>query len=290
MSLFKSNYKSCVFCGVYQIKNKLNNKVYIGSSKGIECRFYEHRKKLRKNNHDNAYLQNSWNKYGENNFEFKIILECKEEELIQKEQIIINELKSFERENGYNICEVANKPWMTEDIRNKISNTLAGRTPWNVGKSHSEEAKEKMRGKRPSISGANHPCYGKEISNETKEKIRIGNIDWNKTNTSNRKGMKHSNETKEKIRQSHLGKTLSDETKMKISESNKGKTMSPITKEKFEIIRKSKMRKIGQYKDEILIAEFESIADAKRKTGIYTLDKCIYNGRKQAGGYNWRPL
>jgi len=32
--------------GIYEIKNKINNKVYIGSSNDIERRFNEHKMKL----------------------------------------------------------------------------------------------------------------------------------------------------------------------------------------------------------------------------------------------------
>lgn len=51
--------------GVYKISNKINGKVYIGSSCNLKRRKYSHFSKLRKGLHNNRYLQNSWNKYGE---------------------------------------------------------------------------------------------------------------------------------------------------------------------------------------------------------------------------------
>lgn len=56
---------------VYRILNKVNGKFYIGSTKGeLRRRKSAHLAKLRHNKHYNSYLQNAWNKYGEENFEF----------------------------------------------------------------------------------------------------------------------------------------------------------------------------------------------------------------------------
>lgn len=61
--------------GIYIIKNKINEKIYIGSSFNINNRFKQHKYLLMNNKHKNKYLQNAWNKYGEYNFEFSIIKE-----------------------------------------------------------------------------------------------------------------------------------------------------------------------------------------------------------------------
>ena len=60
-------------CGIYVIRNIVNDNIYIGSSVNIKKRFCQHRNSLRKNKHHNKYLQRSWNKYGEENFEFVVI-------------------------------------------------------------------------------------------------------------------------------------------------------------------------------------------------------------------------
>lgn len=60
--------------GIYGIKNKINSKVYVGKTQtSFGDRWDCHKVKLRNNKHDNTYLQRSWNKYGEDNFEFYII-------------------------------------------------------------------------------------------------------------------------------------------------------------------------------------------------------------------------
>lgn len=57
--------------GIYKIVNIINNKCYIGSSVNVRKRCREHILRLRSNKHPNDYLQNSFIKYGENNFIFE---------------------------------------------------------------------------------------------------------------------------------------------------------------------------------------------------------------------------
>jgi group I intron endonuclease len=59
--------------GIYCIRSLANNKCYIGSAKNFSLRKNEHFYELRNNKHANIHLQNSWNKYGENNFIFEIL-------------------------------------------------------------------------------------------------------------------------------------------------------------------------------------------------------------------------
>lgn len=58
---------------IYKIINIVNNKCYIGSAKHYISRKSKHLSDLRRNNHHCIKLQNSFNKYGENNFKFSII-------------------------------------------------------------------------------------------------------------------------------------------------------------------------------------------------------------------------
>jgi group I intron endonuclease len=87
---------------IYQIKNKVNDKVYIGSTTNYRNRFNQHKYFLRRNKHQNIHLQNAWNKYGEENFMFEVLEEVSEEEKFIKEQEYLDELNPF-NENGYNI-------------------------------------------------------------------------------------------------------------------------------------------------------------------------------------------
>lgn len=62
----------------------------MGSSIDIERRWGEHLRCLRGKRHTNAKLQNSYNKYGESEFEHRIVFECFPEEMIPLEQEEIN--------------------------------------------------------------------------------------------------------------------------------------------------------------------------------------------------------
>lgn len=88
--------------GVYKITNVINSKIYIGSALFLHKRKNQHFHLLRINSHHSKYLQNAVNKYGINNFKFEIIEYCKKEELLNKEQYYIDNLKP-----SYNIRTVA---------------------------------------------------------------------------------------------------------------------------------------------------------------------------------------
>lgn len=60
--------RDCPIMGIYCIQNISNNKRYIGSSVNLLVRLEKHRSLLRGNRHENKYLQNAWNKYGEEKF------------------------------------------------------------------------------------------------------------------------------------------------------------------------------------------------------------------------------
>ena len=92
--------------GIYQIRNLINGKVYVGSAVNLRKRMHKHLSSLRHNKHCNIKLQNAYNKYGEDNFVFEIIeLVPNKEQLLDREQYFINTLNVVNE--GYNICPVA---------------------------------------------------------------------------------------------------------------------------------------------------------------------------------------
>jgi group I intron endonuclease len=103
--------------GVYCIKNVVNNKSYIGSSVNIEGRAYKHRSLLRNNKHENAYLQNAWNKYGEDCFHFFILETCSKEDLTTTEQ------KWIDLSGEYNLIKDVVRNVMSETSKIKMSNS-----------------------------------------------------------------------------------------------------------------------------------------------------------------------
>jgi|GEM_PF-1883093 len=86
---------------VYQIKNKKNNKSYIGQTiRPPRRRFLEHKYELNHNKHFNKYLQNSWNKYGKENFEFLVLEETEIKNIDEKERYYINLYGTYNFQSG----------------------------------------------------------------------------------------------------------------------------------------------------------------------------------------------
>lgn len=148
--------------GIYQIRNKKDGKVYIGSSSNIEKRFRTHILNLRKGIHHSIYLQRAWKKYGKNCFIFEIIKKCKDTKLIETEQKYLDSYNP-----KYNISLDAIAPMKR--------------------RKHSKKTLAKFK-KRKVRSGKDNPMFGKKWSKELRKKI-----------LRSRKGYKHSKETKLKM-------------------------------------------------------------------------------------------
>lgn len=91
--------------GIYQIRNLVNNKIYIGqTTMRFVKRYWHHQWKLTENTHDNKHLQTAWQKYGPDNFVFEVLHVLKDGENIN--QLEINYIKAANSDNGeygYNI-------------------------------------------------------------------------------------------------------------------------------------------------------------------------------------------
>ncbi|MFH1279400.1 MAG: GIY-YIG nuclease family protein [Candidatus Eisenbacteria bacterium] len=96
--------------GVFQIKNKANGKVLLGSSLNIDGPLNAHRFMLSTGAHRNRALQEDWNEFGADRFVFEILESVEvrddpgfrvEDELSLLEEIWIEKLRPFD-EAGYN--------------------------------------------------------------------------------------------------------------------------------------------------------------------------------------------
>lgn len=251
--------------GIYEIKNIINNKTYIGQSLDIKGRWKGHLQDLENNKHHNIHLQQSWNKHGKENFKFNILEEVKEEnKLTSREQFWMDTKNSLNPKLGYNIREagirgkhsketrdkiskIVKEKMSDQTIREKISSALKGKPSWSKGKKFSKQHIENMRlaniGKKVRFETKekiSKSLKGIKRSEETKlkmSKAKIGNKytrGINKTEEHKRKlsesliGRKFSEEHKKKLSESSRGKILSEETKRKISESSKGRNKGKI--------------------------------------------------------------
>lgn len=114
--------------GIYSIINKVNGKIYIGQSKDIDNRWFQHKNSLKKNMHRNKHLQNAYNKYGEDVFEFNIIEEVENEfELNIKEKEYIKSHKSNNYLYGYNLTDGGEGCSLNQEVKDKISINSRGK-------------------------------------------------------------------------------------------------------------------------------------------------------------------
>lgn len=131
--------------GIYAIINTCNNKIYIGQSKNIKNRINRHKSELKHNKHRNLYLQREFNKYGAQCFSFKVLEFCDADKLNEAEGRYIKLYNSTDYNNGFNA-------------------TYGGEnTQWT------DEARKKR-------SGNGNPMFGKKLSKEHLEAVRIANL------------------------------------------------------------------------------------------------------------------
>jgi len=127
--------------GVYVIRNVVNGKVYVGSSRNVGKRLGGHRAQLEGGRHANLLLTRAWIKYGPDAFAAELLERVDApSELLVREQAWLDDLRPF-GDRGYNILEVAgsNAGWRhSDEAKLKIASASAGRV-------FSPETLERMR-------------------------------------------------------------------------------------------------------------------------------------------------
>ena len=143
---------------VYQHKNKINGKVYIGiTSQKPEQRWGSQGCNYKSSPHFYSAIQ----KYGWDNFEHNILFtDLTKEQACLKEQELIKEYNSTNREFGYNSTSGGDIFTMNEETKQKMSQAMI-RNQNGLGHPCSEEKKEK-------ISNAQK---GRKFTEEHKQKL-----------------------------------------------------------------------------------------------------------------------
>lgn len=142
---------------VYQHRNKINGKVYIGITMQTPEQRWRHGEGYKSSPHFYAAIQ----KYGWDNFEHNILFQnLTKEEACKKEQELIAKYNSMNREYGYNSTSGGDIFVMNEETKQKISQSLTGNKN-GLGHPCSEEKKKK-------ISEAQK---GRRLTEEHKQKL-----------------------------------------------------------------------------------------------------------------------
>lgn len=166
--------------GIYAIINIVNDKHYIGSAVNFKIRRRLHFNELKRNEHRNSKLQNSWNKNWPFDFIFVILECCDKEKLIEREQLWIDNLKP-----EYNILKIAGSV---------------------LGHKHDDETRAKMSANQ-NRSQETRKRRSEALLGRKQTKEHITNMAATKI------GFKHSEITKQRMRESAIKRGLSNNFK-----------------------------------------------------------------------------
>lgn len=237
--------------GIYKIQSKIKpERIYIGSGLNVPVRWRSHLKDLRRSKHHSKKLQYHYDKYGEADLQFSILLGCEKEDLIKTEQYFIDSYNPY-----FNICKIAGNCTgrkVSEETRRKISISNLGRKSWHAGLRgvFSQETLEKMRqshlGKKTSQTTeskekirismmGNKKGEGHKWTEDRREKIKQTRV--KNGNGNGHFGIKQSPETTEKIRKANLGQKRTIEARQKMRIAHIGKKYSEETKAKMSLSR-----------------------------------------------------
>jgi group I intron endonuclease len=260
---------------LYKITNKVDNKSYIGATiqhnyndrwrKHINCLKYKEGCPL---------LKNAMKKYGTNQFEFKILIICFDDDVVKYEKEYIKKYNTLSP-NGYNLL---NGGQLGDGF---------------VGHKHTTETIHKIKQKVREFR-ENNPNYFETYREKLKQSMM--NVDRSYFIKNSEKFKKAMEERRKKYATMEKGKITSEETKKKISkglksyyQNNKGN----IKNKQIEAIKIALSKPISQYtKDNILVKEYCSIAEAHRTSGVKKSNiQMVLSGKnKTAGGFIWKYI
>ena len=88
--------------GIYMIKCKETEKVYIGQSVDVKKRFKHHIYDLKRGKHANQHMVRAFSKYGKEAFEFSVLELCDKKILNDRDEFWISFYDSRNFEKGFN--------------------------------------------------------------------------------------------------------------------------------------------------------------------------------------------
>lgn len=237
--------------GIYQIRNLVNGKRYIGSAKCFRVRWTKRLGDLRLGKHHSAYLQRSWSTHGADSFVFEIVEVCAQSNLIVREQ------SWLDRERPeYSVSPTAgNCAGVKHSDATKLKHSLAMN-----GRKFPEAAAKRTGMKRTSeqrakFSAAQRLAYDRltveekasraariAAVNRARLKGRVRNPEAAAKTAEKLRGRKRPKDVCERVSAALSGRKLSDAHRQKLKESWVGRELSEETKGK---LRENAKRRIG---------------------------------------------
>lgn len=200
--------------GVYEIRNTLNGKVYIGSSVNVGRRLAAHRQALARGNHSSRHLQAAWARHGADAFSFRKLLICAPDNLVLYEQLLVDGCNALDPASGYNKRTVVQS---------------------NAGMKLTEEHKCKIAASVP--RGEAHQYFGKRLSEAAYKAAadlkRANGLspEWRASLSSSRKGKKKPEGFGEKISALKQGAKHTEATRANMSRARAGRPQTAAQKE-----------------------------------------------------------
>lgn len=252
---------------IYKLTNLEDGKVYVGQTNNLDIRKNRHFYDLKKNKHYNKFLQNSYNKYGKENF----IFECIEitDNLDERELYWINKYGGINSELNYNLKDPLTGDY-SDYLKVEIKKSMSGENNPNYGNKWSEEQKEKLSKERKGLTLEER--VGKEKSDLAKEKM-----------SKNRTGKKHTEKSKEKMREANIGEKNPAYGKGDRQIGDKNPMWGKPNKNRTPI---QQFTKEGEF-----VKEYEYISQVKEDGfGPSNVMYCAkgLKGYKTAGGFIWK--
>lgn len=163
------NYKS----GTFKLP------IYIGSSINLQGRVEgDHIMELNRNVHFNPMFQYSWNKHNEKEgFVWYLLESCDQDITLEREQYYLDLYRPFVDEfGGFNVSKDSIASFKgrnhTEETRRKISESLIGNIPWNIGVETPQETRKKQSESRKKWLLQNiNPTKGTKLSKKRVSQI-----------------------------------------------------------------------------------------------------------------------
>ena len=305
---------------IYEIRNLVNNKVYIGSTINFKTRKNTHLYELKSNKHESRHLQSAYNKYGAENFKISIIKQFEIDnisELYKYENDYCVRWKTFDIEFGYNLV-VPSVNGGTEEPLNSIPIYQINNNGEIVGEFKSIE--DCYRNTGISQNAISNLIYGK---NKTYNKyFFIKKCDYNESTDysfdKNRKQIRSGKSVNQytldgkfiktyyKIADAKL-ETNTNLSSIALAVSGEQKSANGFIWKRYdgncddlsieELNKYGNLdhpsttgvsKKIYQYDTEMnLIAVYESIKSASKFFNEKSIKKCLYGERKTYKGYIW---
>ena len=179
---------NCVYCHT----NKINGKRYIGITQNKPNRRWQNGYGYKDRN---SHFYNAIKKYGWENFEHKILFSnLNELEAINKEKFVIKYYSTYNPNFGYNMTFGGESYKHTEESKKKSSEAKIGLYVGENNPNYGNHA----------LQGENHPFYGKQRNEETKEKISKSLKEYfEKEGVHPMKGKHHTLKSKQQMSESH---------------------------------------------------------------------------------------